>query len=215
MIIHDVSVTVSPSTVTWENSEIGLQIETLCTVGPDSPAHVSLFRLGAHTGTHLDAPMHFIAGGAPLEQLDLQAVVGPAAVVEITGVPTIDASALASAKIKPGTTRLIIKTDNTARGLVFDSKFHPDYVGVAPDGAQWLVDHGIILIGLDYLSVGAYGEQNIETHRILLGNSVVLVEALNLTDVSPGDYFLAALPPKFAGTEASPCRVVLIEGISL
>lgn len=214
LIIHDISVTVTPNFVTWENSEVGLRIETLSEVGESSPAHVSLFTLGAHTGTHLDAPKHFIAGGAPLETLDLKALVGPVWVTEIPDAPKLGARELEAAGIPSGTERLILKTENTRRRLLADEIFHRDYVGIAPDGAQWLVDHGITLVGLDYLSVGAYGEDNIGTHRILLGAEVVLVESLDLTGIAPGGYFLAALPPKFAHAEASPCRVILIEGIS-
>jgi len=215
LIIHDLSICVTPATVTWENSEIGLEVKTLSEVGPDSPAHVSLFTLGAHTGTHLDAPMHFIAGGAPLEQLDLNVLVGPAQVVEIMGTPMIGLKELQSAGIDTDTERLLIKTDNTKRSLLSDSVFHRDYVGIASDGAQWLVDNGIKLVGLDYLSVGSYGEENVKTHRILLGASVVLLESLDLSSTAPGHYVLVALPPKLGGTEASPCRVVLLEGVSL
>lgn len=214
MIIHDLSICVTEKTVTWENSEIGLEIKTLSEVGPDSVAHVSLFTLGAHTGTHLDAPKHFISNGAPLEDLDLNVLIGPAQVVEIMGAPAIGLKELQNAGIDAGTQRLLIKTDNTTRALLADSKFHRDYVGIASDGAQWLVDNGITLVGLDYLSVGAYGDENVKTHRILLGASVVLVESLDLTSIGPGHYFLAALPPKLGSAEASPCRVVLIEGVS-
>ena len=215
MIIHDLSICVTPETVTWENTEIGLEIRTLSEVGPASPAHVSLFTLGAHTGTHLDAPKHFVRGGAPLEQIDLDALIGLAQVVEIPGTPVIGLRELENAGIDPETERLIIKTDNSARNLLADSAFHRDYVGIASDGAQWLVDNGIRLVGVDYLSVGAYGDENVKTHRILLGASVVLVEALDLRSVGAGRYLLAALPPKLGGAEASPCRVVLMEGVSL
>jgi len=99
-------------------------------------------------------------------------------------------------------------------GRLRDGIFHKDYVGIAPSGAQWLLRHGVRLIGVDYLSVGPYGEANAETHRILLGAGVVVVETLVLDAVNAGAYTLVALPPKFAGLEGSPCRCLLIEGES-
>ena len=117
------------------------------------------------------------------------------------------------AQINPKTRRLVLKTDNTRRNLLPDRHFHTDYVGVAPSGAQWLVANGIRLIGVDYLSVGSYGPDNIETHQILLSAGLVIVEGLALSQVDPGTYFFMALPPKFVEIEGSPCRAVLIEGL--
>ena len=108
--------------------------------------------------------------------------------------------------------RVLFKTDNTQRGLLHDSQFHRDYVGVAPDAARWLVARGVRLVGVDYLSVGPYGDANTETHQILLRAGVVIVEGLVLGDVPAGTYTLAALPPKIRGAEGSPCRAVLMEG---
>ena len=213
MKIYDITLTTSPWTLTWEGTEQGLSVkwaETMGTVG--AACNLSVFTLGTHTGTHLDAPLHFVPGGATVEALDVNVLVGPAQVVEVYERDRITAADLAQAGIAPGTERVLFKTDNTRLGRLRDGVFHPDYVGVAPSGAEWLVTHGVRLVGVDYLSVGPYGPVNVETHRILLGAGVVVVETLVLDEVNAGAYTLVALPPKFAGLEGSPCRCLLIEG---
>lgn len=212
MKIYDISITVTPDTVTWDNAERGHSTEWLSHVTEESVAAVSVQSFGSHTGTHLDAPRHFIAGGSTVEALDIESLVGSALVVEIDG-DAVTAEALEQSKIPEGSKRLIFKTTNTARRLLEDGVFHRDYVGVAPDAARWMVNRGIRLVGIDYLSIGPYGGDNVETHRTLLGAGVVAVEGLALEGVPPGPYFLAALPPKVRGVEGSPCRVILIEGI--
>ena len=137
---------------------------------------------------------------------------GPAQVVEIYGRDQITAADLEQAGIAPGTERVLLKTDNTRLGRLQDGVFHKDYVGIAPSGAQWLVTHGVRLVGVDYLRSGPTAPINVETHRILLGAGVVVVETLVLDEVGAGDYTLLALPPKFAGLEGSPCRCLLMEG---
>ncbi|MDQ2686815.1 MAG: cyclase family protein, partial [Armatimonadota bacterium] len=183
-------------------------------IGPDKSSNISVITDGTHTGTHLDAPLHFVAGGASVEALDVQTLIGPVQVVGIFGRDAITASDLEGAGIAPDTTRLLFKTDNSGRRLLSDAAWHPEYVGIAPDAAAWLVARGVKLVGVDYLSVGPYGDINTQTRQILLGAGVIIVETLNLEDISPGAYFLVALPPKFEGAEGSPCRAVLIEGIT-
>lgn len=213
MKIHDISLTTSPRTLTWEGKETGFSYRWTTRLGEaDAPCNVSVMTAGVHTGTHLDAPLHFVPGGATIETLDVHTLVGPAQVVEIYGRDQITAADWEQSGITPGTERVLVKTDNTKFGRLKDGVFHKDYVAVAPSGAEWLVTHGIKLIGVDYLSVGPYGDVNTETHRILLGAGVVVVETLVLDDVDAGEYTLIALPPKFAGLEGSPCRCLLIEG---
>ncbi len=213
MTIHDISLTTTPETVTWEGTETGFSFRWAARLGArDAVCNLSVLTLGAHAGTHLDAPLHFVAGGKAVEALDVEVLVGPALVVEIMGRDQITAADLEHARIMPGTERVLLKTDNTRLGRLHDGVFHPDYVGLTPSGAAWLVTQGVRLVGIDYLSIGPYGPVNVETHRILLGAGVVIVENLVLDDVKPGEYTLMALPPKFAGLEASPCRCLLIEG---
>jgi len=212
MKIYDISVTTSPQTVTWDNEEKPLSLEWMATTEQGDVCNGSILSGCSHMGTHLDAPLHFIHGGATVESLDLTALIGPAQVVEIFDRDQITAEDFESAGLAASVTRVLLKTNNTRRKLLRDPKFHPEYVGVAPSGAQWLVDHSISLVGLDYLSAGPYGALNVETHRILLGAGLVIVESLQLEDVAAGQYTLLALPPKLHGAEGSPCRAVLIEG---
>jgi arylformamidase len=159
----------------------------------------------------MDAPSHFIENGKTIEELNLDVLVGPATVVDLYGRPVITAADLRGLDLPAGTSRILLKTDNTAKRLIFDTAFHRDYVGVAPDAAQWMVDNGIKLIGVDYLSVGPYGDDNTTTHRILLGNEVVVIETLNLSHVDAGTYTLVAAPPKLTGLEGAPVRALLIQ----
>lgn len=213
MKIHDITLTTSPRTLTWEGTEQGFSMQWATRLGePGEVCNLSAFTNGTHTGTHLDAPLHFVPGGASVESLDVNILVGPAQVVEVYGRDQITAADMARAGIASNTTRILFKTDNTRLGRLHDGIFHPDYVGIAPSGAQWLATRGVRLVGVDYLSVGPYGPANGETHRILLGAGVVVVETLVLDGVDAGGYTLLALPPKFAGLEGSPCRCLLIEG---
>jgi len=211
--IHDISITTTPETVTWDGGESGHVTEWLSVIGPDRVATVSTQSFGSHTGTHLDAPLHFIAGGGTVEQLDVNAMIGEAWVVVIDG-PLVTKQLLEEAGLPGGLRRIVFKTENTKRELLQDREFHKDFVAIDPEAAQWLVDRGVVLVGIDYLSVGPYNETNVVTHRILLGAKVVAVEGLDLRGISPGRYFLVVLPPKFAGVEGCPCRAVLIEGLS-
>jgi arylformamidase len=158
-----------------------------------------------HTGTHFDAPSHFLKDGHTADQMPLDAFVGECWVAELSQHSKIDRAALEAAKIPAGTTRLLLKTRNSG---MWSPTFREDFVGVTLDGAQWLVEHGIRLIGADYLSVQPYGGDN-EIHRTLLRKDVVVLEGLHLGTVAEGRYELIALPMKIVGLEAAPVRAVL------
>jgi len=211
--IHDISLTVTEKTVTWENTEQGFSKRWAAKLGtPGNDFNLSVLIDGTHTGTHVDAPLHFIAGGKSIEALDLNILVGPAQVVEIFGRDSVTSADLEGAGITPGTERVLLKTDNTRLKRKDSPVFDEGYVGLAPSGAQWLVSHGVRLVGIDYLSIGPHGPVNTQTHTIVLGAGMVVVETLVLDDIAPGKYTLIALPPKFHGLEGSPCRALLIEG---
>jgi len=214
MEIIDITLAVAPGMVTWYNAEVGFNLDWVARIGEDeSPANVSVVTLGTHTGTHLDAPLHFVDGGATVEHLDLSHLIGPCYVAEFPdlALPLITPSDFETAGIPSGVTRLLCKTSNARRRLLLDAKFHEDFVAISPDGARWLIEHGINLVGVDYLSVGSASDgTGTRTHQILLAASVVAVEGLVLWDVAPGHYFLVCLPPKYQGAEGAAVRAVLL-----
>ena len=171
---------------------------------------LSRLEMSAHTGTHVDAPAHFVPGGGGVETLPLSGLLGPALVVELLDVAEVRADGLASLAIPPGTERLLLKTRNSARWAAGETQFYEDFVAITADGAQWLVDHGIRLVGVDYLSVAPY-EATTETHVILLQAGVIPVEGLNLHGISPGEYQFICLPLLLPGCDGAPCRAVLVE----
>ena len=213
MIIHDISLTVTPKTITGGGPERSFSVQSVSEMGTNGTGcNLSVLTVGAHTGTHLETPLHFVPGGLTVETVDVNVLVGPAEVVQIYGRSPITAADLEHANIPPKAERVLLKTDNTRFKRLHDDFFHQDYTGLAPSGAEWLVRRQVRLVGIDYLSIGPYGPVNTETHHILLGAGIVVVESLMLNKIVPGEYFMMALPPKFSGLEASPCRCVLVEG---
>ena len=177
----------------------------------DSGAQVTLsaFSFGAHTGTHVDAPMHFIKGGASLDQIPLDRFIGPVRVIDCSP----EAKAIDAAELNKhdwrGARRIFFRTRNSRRGWMTDPKFHEDFTYLAPDAAQLLADAGVELVGIDYLSIERFGFAEPQTHRILLGKNIPVVEGLSLQAVEPGDYDLLLLPMKIMGHEAAPVRALL------
>lgn len=213
MPIHDITFPITPGMVTWNDSEAGCLLDWVVQIDGESPCNVSTVTLGSHLGTHLDAPLHFIAGGATVETLDLNRLIGACLVVELPDLaqPNITAADLEKAAIPAGARRLLFKTSNSRRRFLEDSRFHREFVAIAPDAARWLVARGVELVGVDYLSVGsAVDGTGVETHQILLSAGVIAVEGLYLSDIQPGLFRLICLPLRVAGAEGGPVRAVLI-----
>ncbi len=165
--------------------------------------------MSAHTGAHVDAPAHYVRGGAGADQLPLDALVGPAWVADAGEADVITAAVLEGLAMPPGTERLLLRTRNTARGLMRQPEFHTDFTALAPDGARWLVKRGVRLVGIDYFSIAPY-DLLAPTHRILLEAGVVIVEGLDMTDAAPGGYLFACLPLKLKDADGAPARAILI-----
>jgi len=168
-----------------------------------------VYSLGAHSGTHIDAPMHFVRDGAPIDRVPLEPLIGPARVIEIPdSVQSIDVAELNRHDWK-GAPRVLFRTRSSVRGWMRSATFHRDFAYVAPDAAQLLADAGVQLVGIDYLSAEQFGAPEPRTHRILLGKGIPIVEGLSLEGVRPGDYDVIVLPMKVAGHEGAPARAVL------
>jgi arylformamidase len=176
------------------------------------PSTVSRWTLSAHTGTHVDARMHFIPGGWTIESLELSRTVGPCLVVDLTHVEKhIERADLEAAGIA-GQVRVLLKTRTSSLELLSRSEFEEGYVGISREAAEYLVEIGAETVGVDYLSVEPFEDKEFNTHHTLLGADVVILEGLLLTDVEPGEYFLVCLPLKLAGSDGSPARAILMRG---
>ena len=177
-------------------------------IGKDgSHANVSTIESSVHFGTHLDAPYHFIADGKKIDELDLNVLIGPCQAVEVPSAGVhVDLEAL-KRTVVPGVKRLLIKTDNSQR--IHDREFHKNFVALSPQAARWLIDQGIKLVGIDYFSIGPYGDTK-DVHHIILGpNDTVALEGVDLSKVDPGFYYLICLPMKIKDAGGAPVRVLL------
>ena len=211
MRIYDVTVPIKENMPVWPGQP-RVEIERLSSIDRGDQANVSRLNLGSHTGTHVDAPYHFVEQGLTVDRLPLDLMVGPAFVAEVDGLEDnqIDVYDLASLHFPRDTTRLLIKTSNSQfweDGLI---EFERQYVHLAPKTAKWLVGSGIRLIGMDYLSVEAFGEKEFRVHHTLLEAGVVILEGLNLSRVPAGPCQLLCLPLKVEGSDGAPARVLVV-----
>ena len=171
--------------------------------------NVTQIELGAHMGTHIDAPLHFIDGAATTDTIPLEQMNGPCYAVELPNLEKITASDLQKAAIPSGVTRLLLKTDNSNLWKNLSHPFYKDFCALSADAATYLVDLGISLVGIDYLSISAFHDPPEVVHQILLSKDIVILETINLLNVSPGFYELICLPLKIQGVEGNPTRAVL------
>lgn len=209
MPIYDITLPITPSMPVWPGDP-QVVLERVASIDAGAHANVSHLKTGVHAGTHVDAPHHFLNDHRTVENLQLEALIGPALVVQIPEERTTVAAAdLEAAAIPVGVERLLLKTRNSAFWRAGQNDFRPDFVGVTADGAEWLVRRGIRLVGVDYLSVAPY-KQSAPTHEILLRAGVVIVEGLDLSVVPPGRYNLYCLPLKLVGSDGAPARAVLV-----
>jgi arylformamidase len=205
--IFDISMTIEKGMISWP-SDGPVMVDRVRSMDDGERLNQSRLDLSAHTGTHIDAPVHFLQGGSGVDSLPLEILIGPAVVVHIPDVRAIGPHQLETANIPPGTDRLLLKTDNGR--LLGQSEFSREFSHITPDGAGYLIDHGIRLVGIDYLSVAEYGSGEV-VHRGLLGAGIVIVEGVDLREVPAGLYNMIALPLKIGGCDGAPARVVLQE----
>lgn len=209
MAIYDISLSISESLVVWPGDS-PVRITQPRRIDRGDHATVSHLEISAHTGTHVDAPAHFIQGGAGVDTLDLNALVGLALVAEARDADVLTADVLAELAIPLGTERVLFRTRNSslwARGV---QEFDEDFVAITEDGARWLVERGIRLVGIDYLSVAPFSA-SIPTHQMLLRAGIVLLEGVNLSGIRPGMYHLVCLPLKIEGADGAPARAILMD----
>ncbi len=202
----DVSVTLRTGMVTWPGDPPAHFSHAL-SIERGDPCTVSLLEMGAHSGTHMDAPAHFVAGGAGIDTMPLDAAIGPARVIAIEDPESIKVDELAQHAIQTGE-RVLFKTRNSDRAWEADP-FHEDFVYLSAPAAQYLVDRGVRLVGIDYLSVGGFEADGVETHQALLSAGIWVIEGLYLGQVRPGQVELICLPIKIAGGDGAPSRALV------
>jgi len=210
MQIYDVSVALSDKTPTYPGDP-GIEITQWLNLEQGDAANVSLLHFGAHSGTHVDAPAHFLKGGSKVDSLSFENLIGPALVLEVPDdVIEIDKVFLAGVDLT-SVERVLFKTRNSAFWNEPDGHFRSDYTYLTSEAAAALVEKNIKLVGIDYLSVEKFQADKFETHEVLLSNSVTILEGLDLRKVSAGNYELICLPLKIgAGSgDGAPARAVL------
>jgi arylformamidase len=208
MRIYDLTIGISPGLPVWPGDP-PVTLERVKKIADGANANVSHLACGVHTGTHVDAPLHFIDGAPGIDSLSLKVLTGRAYVIDLRKATVLDAATLEASEIPPRTRRILFKTRNSALWARQEKEFQTDFVAVEASGAEWLVRKGVQLVGVDYLSVAPYGNSR-PTHRILLEAGVAVVEGLNLTQVTQGRYTLYCLPLKLMGCDGAPARVILV-----
>lgn len=205
--IYDISVPIRSGGLVYPgNPEIEVSLQQAVAKG--AGANVSFVRFGSHTGTHADAARHFFDDGQSVDKIPLDRLIGPALLIAFSD----DVRAVGAADLQQhdlsGHTRVLLRTRNSA--LLSQNQFVKDYTYLAPDGAQYLVDAGIELVGVDYLSIEQFHSGHHKTHRTLLAKSIVILEGLDLSAPAPGQYQLICLPLRIEGCDGAPARAVLV-----
>ncbi|HST43460.1 MAG TPA: cyclase family protein, partial [Conexibacter sp.] len=203
----DISVEVAPEMLHWGRRPEVTVVESLA---GGNNCNVTRWLMGSHTGTHLDAPAHYIEGGATIDAIALDVFAGPARVLDLSGVEgDVTAADLEAAGLGHGEQRVLLRTANSAGALRAAEK-PSSWIGLAPDGARLLVDRGVRLVGIDFLTIdGPTRTDGWESHHVLCGAGVVILECADLLDVADGRYELVALPLPLRGSEAAPGRAFL------
>ena len=208
MRTYDITLMVSSDMPTWPGDP-NVVLERTNKIEEGANANVSRLDMGVHTGTHVDAPFHFLQDGTGIDQIALKTLTGRAYVLHLPDVEVITAQVLEESSIPPRTRRVLFKTRNSEYWARGETEFQTDYVGLSADAAEYLVGRGVKLVGVDYLSVAPF-KQSRPTHEILLKAGIVIVEGLDLTEVTQGRYTLYCLPLKLKDSDGAPARAILI-----
>ncbi len=204
MSFHDISLKLSSETIRWVTAP-PFELEERRRMSKGDPNNSSALNMSVHSGTHIDAPFHFVADGNTIDQLPLERFIGPALVFAVEAERYITKEHVAGIRLD-GATRVLFKTRNSE--LLHQQEYDPDFVAFSVEAAQSLVELGVELVGLDYLSV-AHADEQVPVHRAFLDHGVVLLEGIDLSAVAPGRYELMCLPIPLGDSDGAPCRAVL------
>jgi len=209
--IHDVSLSIGRETLVWPGDP-PIEVTPKLRIAAGDPANVSELRLGTHSGTHVDPPVHFIDGAPTIDVLSLERVVGEAVVADLRWANgPIGPEDLEGLGLAPSVSRLLLRTSNSSLWRSPPVAFPDHYACLSPAGAKWVVDRGIRLVGIDFLSIEERGAAGHPVHHLLLENDVIIVEGLDLGEVDPGPYTFICTPLKILDGDGGPARAALIE----
>jgi arylformamidase len=206
--IYDITLPIHPQMLHWGRRP---EVEVVESLANGDASNVTRWRLGAHTGTHVDAPAHFVDGATPIDEVSLYSMVGPAVVVDLTAITgDVQPADLIAAGVA-GQKRILLKTSNSA-GPLKETERAPSWVGLSPEAAEWLIAEKVELIGIDYLTIESHTRTDTwDAHHALLGAGVLILENADLDAVPGGIYELVCLPTKLVGADGSFARAILIE----
>ncbi len=205
MSIIDISVPLRKGMPLWPGSA-GISLQRINSLQNGDKTNDSVLTSDVHAGTHVEVPLHYIEGRESIDKLSLGILCGPVIVADLTSVGIITGSCLEAFDLPTVVERLVFKTGNSE--LWNSDEFTPEYVALSEDGAEWIIDRGIKLVGIDYLSIAPYSNSQ-PVHHILLEAGVTILEGINLSRVLPGQYELICLPLKLMNAEAAPARAIL------
>ena len=208
--IYDLSIPLQPGMPAWPGDNVPL-IEQYASIAEGEMFNGTRIQFSVHTGTHVDAPRHVVDAAPTIDEIPLETLIGPAEVIHLPDADRIDADTLAGYDWL-GCQRVLFKTRNSEYWREPVHPFRTDFVSLTLDGAEFLLNKGIKLFGVDYLSIDEYSNNNLEVHHLLLGHNIIAIEGLNLLDVPAGSYELICLPLKIVNADGAPARVVLREG---
>lgn len=205
--VVDISMPLDGQTPVWPGSP-GFTSSAHLSLSAGDVANATLIEMDVHCGTHVDAPRHFVEDGATVDALSLRTLIGTAWVADAVGQEVIDATVLEGLDIPPETTRLLLRTDNSLGPR--EGPFREGYVALTAGAAQWVVDRGLELVGIDYLSIQRFHDPP-DAHYTLLRAGIVILEGVALGEVRSGRWTLVCLPMAVAGAEAAPARALLLD----
>lgn len=206
-MIIDISVPLRQPMPTYPGDAL-FELIPVARIAEGALANGSRLLMGTHSGTHIDAPWHFNDAGKRIHEIPLARLIGYAYVADLSGREVITAADLEAARIPPTTTRLLLKTDNSARWAQA-TEFDTSYAALTPDAAEWLLRRAVDVVGIDYLSIERYGAPQPEVHHLLCGAGKIIIEGLNLSGVEAGEYELLCMPLLIEGADGAPARVAL------
>ena len=207
MKLYDISLPISSELVSWPGDPSPKLIKVL-SINEGDACNVTKLEMGVHTGTHIDSPNHFIEDGITTDSMQLEVLMGKCLVIEITSKSNIQVSDLYDFEIGKYE-RLLLKTKNSVHWENGSKKFDKNFIALSLEAAEYLVKSGIKLIGIDYLSIEAYGVREHTVHHHLLNNQIAILEGLNLSKVDEGEYELICLPLKLVDCDGAPVRAIL------